>query len=317
MPHLSQRASSIIRLVLRAPVLLVAAAMTSFVIMDVLPGDAASTIARTTDPATVDAVRSRLGLDDPLLVRLGEWATALFLHGDGGHLYASGIPVWEAAASSARNSTYLVACALPLLLLIGILSGVFAGLRPTALRDHVLSTGAQITLATPDFAVTTVLLVLCAGVLHLAPAASLVPPGGTPLDRPDSLIVPALAIALVGGAWLQRLVRAAIVDAAALPHIRAAHLAGHHPVTVAWRLTLPAAAGPIVQACAATIPYAVTGTVVIENVVGFPGIGTLIATFIAARETIAVATLTAVFAAITIAAFTLADLHHDIQGRRA
>lgn len=185
--------------------------------MDVLPGDAASTIARTTDPATVDAVRSRLGLDDPLLVRLGEWATALFLHGDGGHLYASGIPVWEAAASSARNSTYLVACALPLLLLIGILSGVFAGLRPTALRDHILSTGAQTTLATPDFAVTTVLLVLCAGVLHLAPAVSLVPPGGTPLDRPDSLIVPALAIALVGGAWLQRLVRAAIVDAAALP----------------------------------------------------------------------------------------------------
>ncbi|MDT9409672.1 hypothetical protein P8T85_10830 [Corynebacterium rouxii] len=56
---------------------------------------------------------------------------------------------------------------------------------------------------------------------------------GTPLDRPDSLIVPALAIALVGGAWLQRLVRAAIVDAAALPHVRAAHLAGHHSAAVA------------------------------------------------------------------------------------
>lgn len=187
-------------------------------------------------------------------------------------------------------------CTLPLLLLIGIVTGTIAGLHPTSIRDRVLSTGAQTTLATPDFAVTTILLIVLAEVLNVAPAVSLVPPGGIPFDRPASLLVPTLAIATIGGAWLQRLVRAAVVDAAALPHVHAAHLAGYHPVSVAIHQTLPAAVGPILQACAATVPYAVTGTVVVENVVGFPGIGTLIATFIAARETIAVATPTAVLA---------------------
>lgn len=206
-------------------------------------------------------------------------------------------------------------CTLPLLLLIGIVTGTIAGLHPTSIRDRVLSTGAQTTLATPDFAVTTILLIVLAEVLNVAPAVSLVPPGGIPFDRPASLLVPTLAIATIGGAWLQRLVRAAVVDAAALPHVHAAHLAGYHPVSVAIHQTLPAAVGPILQACAATVPYAVTGTVVVENVVGFPGIGTLIATFIAARETIAVATPTAVLAGITIFAFILADLPQYASGR--
>lgn len=304
----TRRFTAAIRATIRALLLLFAAAATSFIVIDALPGDAANAIARTTDVHKIEEVRSQIGLNRPLLSRLWEWAGDLFLHGDGGTLYASGIPVWQASAVSAQNSFFLAICALPLLLAVGIVTGTVAGLSPTSMRDKVLSTGAQATLATPDFAVTTILLLVCVTLLNVAPAVSLVPPGGTPLDRPESLIVPTIAIALVGGAWLQRLVRAAIVDASALPHVRAAHLAGDHPVSVAFRHILPAAAGPIAQACAATVPYAVAGTVVVENVVGFPGIGTLIAKFIASRETIAVATLTSVLAGITILAFTLTDL---------
>lgn len=304
---------TLLGVIARSIAVLIGASSVSFILMDQLPGDAAVIIARTPQPDVVAGIRANLGLDRSLLERYSEWASQLFLHGDGGALFSSHVPVWQAASTAAHNSFYLVACALPLLLLIGIATGVAAGTRPASWRDYALSGGAQTTLAIPDFAITTALLVLLAGILRIVPAVSLVPPGGSPLDRPQALVVPALAIALVGGSWLQRMVRGAIVDAAALPHVRAATLSGIHPVTVVMRYTLPAAAGPIAQACAATVPYAITGTVVVENVVGFPGVGSLIATLIAARETVAVASLTAVLAAITVVAFSLADLlgHHS------
>ncbi|ALA67496.1 ABC transporter permease [Corynebacterium lactis RW2-5] len=286
---------------------LLCAALGSFIVMDLLPGDAATVIARTSDQARVDALRTDLGLDRPLLARLWDWFSGLFFFGDGGMLFSSHRTVWEASAVATRNSAYLVAVALPLLLCIGVGAGIFAGLAPSSWRDTITSFAAQSTLATPDFAITALLLAVFAGALRLAPAVSLVPPGGTPADNPEALIIPALAVAVIGGAWLQRLVRAAIVDARALPHVRAAELAGMHPVSVLRLHTLPAAAGQIAQACAGTIPYVVAGTVVVENVVGFPGIGTAVTRFVATRETVAVATLTTVFAAITVASFALAD----------
>lgn len=300
---------------------LVGASALTFVLMDWLPGDAATIIARTSDAGRIEQVRADLGLDRPLAVRLAEWASALVLHGDGGSLFSSGAPVWEAAAVPARNSAILVAFALPSLILLGVVTGAVAGARPGSARDGAVSTGAQTTLAVPEFALATLLLVVLAGLLRVAPAVSLVPPGGTPLDRPAALIVPVLGIALTGGAWLQRMVRAAVVDASLRPHVRAAALAGMHPAAVMFRHTLSAAAGPIAQACAATVPYAVTGTVVIENVVGYPGAGTLVAGLVSARETVAVSSLVVIFAAITVAAFAVAErmsgLGDEVNDRRA
>lgn len=292
---------------------LLCAALGSFIVMDLLPGDAATVIAQTSDQSRIAAVRAELGLDRPLLPRLWEWFSGLFFFGDGGNLFASDRSVWAACAYAARNSAYLIAVALPLLLLIGVGTGVFAGLAPSSWRDKLTSLGAQSTLATPDFAVTALLLAVLAGAWKLAPAVSLVPPGGTPADNLGALIIPSLAIALIGGAWLQRLVRAAVVDAQALPHVRAATLSGAHPLSVLRLHTLPAAFGQIAQACAATIPYVVAGTVVVENVVGFPGIGTAVTHFVVARETVAVATLTTVYAGITVVSFALADF---LGGRR-
>lgn len=311
-----RRAARVVAGAVRWLAVLAGASVLTFLLMDWLPGDAATVIARTTDSARVAEVRSDIGLDRPLGVRLAEWASGLVLHGDGGSLFATGAPVWETAAIPARNSAILVALALPSLILLGVVTGALAGARPGTARDRAMSAGAQTTLAIPEFALTTLLLVVLAGLLRVAPAVSLVPPGGSPLDRPAGLLVPVLGIALTGGAWLQRMVRAAVVDASLLPHVRAAALAGMHPAAVLVRHALPAAAGPIAQACAATVPYAVTGTVVIENVVGYPGVGTLVAGLVAARETVAVSSLTVVFAAITVAAFAVAErFSHSGKGR--
>lgn len=275
--------------------------------MDLLPGDAASLSTRTTNAEQLAQVRGQLGLDRGIAARFWEWFSQLYFHADGGRLYGSELSVWEASHTAFINTFHLATLALPLLLFIGVGAGIIAGLRPHSWRDQVSSAGAQTVLATPDFAVTTLLLVLLSGILGIAPTVSLVPPGATAWQRPSSLIVPALALAIIGGAWLQRLVRAAVIEAQKLNFVRAATLRGLHPWPVFLHYTLPAALAPILQACAATIPYVITGTVVVENVVGYPGIGTMLTTFVAQRETVAVASLTTIFAAITVASFTFAD----------
>ncbi|WP_026162294.1 ABC transporter permease subunit [Corynebacterium ulceribovis] len=292
---------------LRRIAVLMSAATLTYVVMDLLPGDAASALVVTSDAEQLRHVQHHMGLDEPLPTRLWTWMSGLLFHLDGGTLYRTGASVWLTAAPAVRNSAILLAIAFPLLLLLGVTTGSLAGLRPNSTRDRSLTGGAQVTLATPDFALTIMLLVVLAGWLRVAPTVSLVPAGGTPFDRPEILLVPALALAITGGAWLHRMVRAAIADATLLPHVQAAHLSGQHPAAVYWHHIMPAAKAPIAQACAATVPYAVAGTLVVENVVGFPGFGTLLAALIAGRETVAVATLTAGVAAITVASFAAAD----------
>ena len=301
-----RRPPTAVRTVVRFAAVVLCSGSVIFLIMVWLPGDAATVAVHTPDPERIAELRAQMGIDQPTLHRLLSWWRGL-LHGEGGTLHGSERSVWSAIEIPVRNSAILVAFAWPLLVILGCTLGIAAGTAAGSARDTGLSTGAQATLAVPEFATTTLLLVIFSGILHLVPAVSLVPPGGTPLDRPDGLFVPALGIAVTGGAWLQRMVRAAVADAHVLPHVAAARLSGMHPLAVLVRHTLPAASAPVAQACAATVPYAVTGTVVVENVVGFPGIGTLVANLIANRETEATATVTVLLAVITMAAFLVAD----------
>ncbi|MDO4609793.1 ABC transporter permease [Corynebacterium sp.] len=293
--------------VLRALCVTAVAGAVTWAVMTALPGDPAVMASRTGDPATVARLRAEMGLDRPFAVRWAQWAAGIAT-GDGGELLAAGTPTWRAVAGPARNSAALLLLTLPLMWLIGWATGAAAGMRAGSRRDAALSGGAQATLSVPDFALTTLLVVVLAGILRWLPAVSILPPGASPFARPEALIIPVLAIVAPGAAWLQRMVRGAVADAAAQPHVRAARLSGAHPATVLLRDIAPVARGPLAQASAGVVPYAIAGTVVVENVTGYPGAGTLLASLIAGREADAVASITLVLAGVTSTAFLVADL---------
>lgn len=117
-----------------------------------------------------------------------------------------------------------------------------------------------------------------------------------------------MTLVIFGGAFGARLVRAAVIDAADQPHVEAARLAGLSPLQVLRRHLLPSAGGPIAQVLAFMVPYLIGGTIVVERVFSYPGIGTLLVEQLGQRDAPVVEAIGLSMAVVVIAAFTLADL---------
>ncbi|AVZ38958.1 MULTISPECIES: ABC transporter permease [unclassified Dietzia] len=278
----------------------------AFWLVDALPGDAATASYVTTDAAWLARRRAELGLDLPVAERFAEWLAGM-LRGDPG-LSVSGTPVVDQIREPLARTGLLLLAAIPVAVVAGLGGGVLAGARAGSRTDRATSLTAAAVLATPEFVLAVILVSVLSVRLGLLPPVSLVPLGGSPLDRPQILVLPALTAGLAVGAWLQRTVRAVVAAEAARPHVRAARLAGIPPLAVLVRHLLPGAAGPIVQLCALAVPGLIGAALVVEVAFGYSGAGSLLVTLIANRDTVPVATLVTVAAGVTAASLLLADL---------
>jgi peptide/nickel transport system permease protein len=192
----------------------------------------------------------------------------------------------------------------PLVLALGILLGTREGSR----LDTTFSTGALVAYALPTF-VTAVLLALAFGLwLHVLPPISLIPVGGTALDRPSILVLPVAAIVLPAAAWGARLTRAAVADASRLPHVEAARLSGITASRVLWRHLMPSALPPIAQVFARLVGVLIADTVIVETVFNYPGLGLALAQAATARDVPLVLGIGLLIAAVQIGAYIVADL---------
>lgn len=286
----------------------------AFWVVDMLPGDAATASFVTTDASLLALRRAELGLDRPVAVRFLEWLGGM-LRGDPG-LSASGIPVVDQIREPLMRTALLLLAAIPVVAVVGIGGGVLAGSRAGSRADRSTSLTAAVLLATPEFVIAVVLVTVLSIQLGLLPPVSLVPLGGSPLDRPHILVLPAVTAGLAVGAWLQRTVRAVVAAEAARPHVRAARLAGIPPLTVVVRHLLPGATGPIVQLSALAVPGLIGAALVVEVAFGYSGAGELLVTLIAGRDTLPVATLVTVAAGVTATALLVADLVTESGPRR-
>ncbi|WP_341728951.1 ABC transporter permease [Brooklawnia sp.] len=279
-----------------------------FVVLDLLPGDAANL--RLGLDATAEelaALRAHYGLDRPLTTRLLEWFTGL-LSGDLGTTLVTGVPVVTVIGGALGRTAVLAGLSVIGILLLGWGGGIAAGMRPGGRVDRILSSTALAALCTPEFVVATVLVLVLATGLGWLPAVSLVPAGGGIFDRPQILVLPVLTIWVVGSATLVRLVRPVIARQAASPHVEAAHLAGLSPVRVLWRHLLPGALAPAAQASAMLVPYLVGGTIIVERAFAFPGLGSVMVQAVSNREPGLLMACSLIVVGVTVVAYRLADL---------
>ncbi|MET3859384.1 peptide/nickel transport system permease protein [Dietzia sp. 2505] len=278
----------------------------AFWLVDTLPGDAATTSFVTTDASWLTRRRAELGLDIPVAERFVEWWGGM-VRGEPG-LSASGIPVVDLIREPLARTGLLLLAAVPVSVVLGLGGGVLAGARAESRTDRTTSLTASVVLATPEFVLAMILVTVLSIQLGLLPPVSLVPLGGSPLDRPQILVLPAVTAGAVVGAWLQRTVRAVVAAEAARPHVRAARLAGIPPLAVLCRHLLPGAMAPLVQLCALAVPGLIGAALVVEVAFGYTGAGSLLVTLIANRDTVPVATLVTAAAAVTAASLLVADL---------
>ncbi|MFE4515920.1 ABC transporter permease [Kitasatospora sp. NPDC056783] len=287
---------------------LVLASFLVFLILRLIPGDPATTLAGPdATPATVEAVRSRLGLDQPLFSQYTSWLGRL-LSGDLGPSYAIGGQVTDLIGNGLGATAQLTLGALLLVVLIALplaVVGATTRRRPVAATVQAVTTGV---LAIPPF-VTGVLLVLV-----FAVGFELLPAGGheSLLTEPDLavqyLAMPAVCLALPSAAVLARYLKDAIERALAEDYVRTATALGVSRRRIVWRHALPNALPSAVTVLGLQVGHLVAGAVLVERIFAWPGLGQLIEQGVVRRDYPVVQDLLLLVVAVYVAVQLLTDL---------
>ncbi|MFD7667655.1 ABC transporter permease [Streptomyces sp. NPDC059788] len=300
---LAARAAAV--LAKRALVLVVLLALV-FAAIELLPGDAATaTSERGEGAAGVAARRHLLGLDRPVWERFWDWITALPT-GDLG-TSARGERVADLLAAPLPNTVLLGGTAFVLTVLAALALGSWAAARPKGLLDRIVDLTSTAAFALPEFVVAVALLLVLSLWTGWLPAATVTGADGSPAGW-TMLVMPVLALTVPQTGWNTRIVRAALADQAATPHVEAARLDGLPTRQVLLRHALPGAWPAIATGVATSTGMLLGGTVVVETLFNYPGIGTVLAGAVADRDTPVIAAVVACSAALITGVLLLADL---------
>ncbi|MEV0970121.1 ABC transporter permease [Microtetraspora glauca] len=277
-----------------------------FAAVELLPGDAASsTSERGESAADLAARRTALGLDRPLAERFWDWMTALPT-GDLG-TSARGEPVTRLLAGPFPNTLLLGSLALAVSVAGALALGSWAALRPGGRADRVIGVVATMAFALPEFVVAIALLLVLSLWLGWLPAVTLIGADGAPAS-PGMLLLPLLALAIPQIGWNTRIVRAALADQAALPHVSAAILDGLPRHRILTHHLLPGALPAVAVGVATSAGMLLGGAVVVETLFNYPGVGAVLAGAIADRDTPVVAGVVAATGSAISVVLLLADL---------
>ncbi len=240
-------------------------------------------------PETVAALRAQYGVDRPLPVRYASWVNSV-IHGEMGFSFAYNSPVAPLLLGRARNTLLLTITATLLAWAISLPLGVWSAARLGRLPDRLFSWGTAALMVIPDLA-------LALGLLVFAVRSGWFPTGGmasvdfetlSPLNKLRDLalhmILPVTALVLSALPLLVRHVRAAVADVLNAPFLLAAAGHGIPRRTLLYRYALPVAANPLISLFGFSIGALLSGSLLIEVVMSWPGLGPLLLEAILARD---------------------------------
>ena len=242
----------------------------------VLPGDVATRmLGRNPDPAQLELVRQRLGLDTSLPMRFLDWLAGL-ARGDFGVSLVSGQPVTEIVMRAFWNSCILAAFVLLLYVPLAVIPAMIQAVRADSPADNLLSGVSLAVQSLPDFLIATFLLLIFVKWFPVLPARSTIDDAMGAWETLRALVLPGVTIALVMATYATRFLRDSLIDVLNSDYIRMARLNGLSERTILWRHALPNALVPAMNVTSLSLSYLFGGVVVVEQVFAFPGFGQLL-----------------------------------------
>ena len=296
------------RVLLAVPVI-VLVSLFVFLLLDLLPGDAAVAIAgENATPEQIADTRERLGLDLPLPERFWDWFTAA-LHGDLGTSLYTGQSVGGAVAERLPVTASLAVVALLMAVVVGVPLGALAATRPGSRVDRVVGVAGSLAMALPPFVIALVLVVVFAIRLAVLPATGYesIADGGVGVWL-SHLLLPAVAVAALLGAELARQTRGALLDALSQSYVRTARARGLKPLSVVGKHALKNAAAPVVTVLALQAGHVLGAAVTVEFVFAMPGFGSLAVDAVNQRDVPMIQGVVFTSALVVLVANLLADL---------
>lgn len=258
-------------------------AVFNFALLHLAPGDAADVLAGEAGGATpeyVEQLRSRFGLDQPLPVQLGRYLVNV-ARLDLGFSFRHNMPVSELILARLPSTLLLMVSAIALAFGLGVLLGVTAARQVNRLADNVISVAALLVYATPIFWLGLMMILLFSVQLGWLPSGGMLTVGadlsGPALaaDVARHLVLPAVALSLFYTALYTRLMRASMLEVFNLEFVTTARAKGLSERAVAWRHVLRNALLPMVTMLGLQTGSLLGGSVLVETVFGWPGLGRL------------------------------------------
>jgi peptide/nickel transport system permease protein len=279
-----------------------------FFMVELLPGDIAQAVlGQGATEENLAALRKQMGLDQPALVRYGEWlAGAVTL--DFGNSIVTGERVTSVIGERFMNTLFLATYAAVIAVPVAIILGVIVALLRYSVFDRVANVLTLSFISSPEFFLGYVLILFFAVKWQMFPAISSLSEGMGTWELLVRTFLPALTLVLVVMAHMMRMTRAAIINLLASPYIEMAKLKGAPPWKVIVKHALPNAWAPIINVVALNLAYLITGVVLVEVVFVYPGIGQALVDAVSKRDFPVVQACCLIFAAT----FILLNLAADV-----
>jgi len=272
------------RLLQLIPLLFVSSILV-FLLIHMAPGDPALLLLGVDAPdEDLEAIRIKWGLDQPLPVQYARWAGRL-LRGDLGTSYVSRFPVLALIKLRIPATIELAALSFLISSILGFSTGVLAALKEHSWIDFVVTSFNTLILGTPSFWLGLLLILFFA--LYL----DWLPPSGRSvglLEDPGKawkyILLPALSLGLSQGAVLSRFVKSSLLETLTQDYIRTARAKGLRERVVVVRHALKNAMIPVMTVMGINLARLLGGTVVVETVFAWPGLGQLTIDAVASRD---------------------------------
>ncbi|URJ58105.1 nickel ABC transporter permease [Paenibacillus polymyxa] len=251
----------------------------SFCLLKLVPGDPVRSILRVDDVAVsnqqITDMRSQLGLDQPLPVQYGKWLIQL-LQFDFGQSYLTHRPVFTEFLEKLPYTLLLTGGSLFIMLLIALPLGTMAALYRNRWIDSASRVFALIGSSIPSFWLGLLFIEWFAVKLRILPSMG----EGTAFH----LVLPSLTLGLAMAAVYVRMIRASLIESSGQDFIKAAQARGISPIRIFFRHMLRHSLVPLITVFSESIGSLLGGTVVIEVLFAYPGLGKWIVDAIAARD---------------------------------
>ncbi|MEI9420701.1 ABC transporter permease [Mesorhizobium sp. Cs1299R1N1] len=291
-----------------------------FAIAHAMPGDAVLAMITAEAPSSEELIamrRGELGLDQPVYIQYLNWIGQI-LHGNLGRSFVNGRGVGDIIVERLPMTLELMGVALLVAFVIGTTLGVISALRQYKLTDYSLTLAGFVGVSIPDFFMGLLLVYVFALELRWLPSSGISTAGEnfSLLDNLRHLILPAAALALFRAAIFMRYARAGMLEVLNQSYMRTARAKGLKPRTITLRHGLRNALIPLVTVFGLALPTLFGGSVVIETIFQWPGIGLMFIDSVVNRDSPVIMGYVLITAIIVMLANLATDLAYSVLDPR-
>ncbi|MBW2061506.1 MAG: ABC transporter permease [Deltaproteobacteria bacterium] len=263
------------RILLLIPALL-AITLVAFLILQLIPGDPARVIVGIdADEKQLEAIRHQLGLDKPIIVQYGIFLKSI-VRFNFGQSIRSQDDVINQILPRFKNTLLLALVSITISVIVGVLAGVIASTKQNTSLDYAITSLVLLGISAPTFWIGLLLI------LFFSVFAGLFPAGG--IEGLKSIILPAITLAAPSAAVTARMTRSSMLEVLRMDYIKTARAKGQKESRIVFKHALKNALLPTITIVGIQFGYLMGGSVLVETVFSWPGLGWLIVDAIFAKD---------------------------------